>query len=246
MRPRLSYANVIATIALFVALGGTGYAAATITGGDVKNSTLSGKDVRDRSLTGKDVRPRTLGRKHFKRGQLPRGPQGLQGPPGPAGTAGAPGAPGADGASGAALLTGIADGITAVSPGITSFRRVTPTGYSTIASFPEQRATLTPGRALVARDLAVRTVNDLPPGAVVTADFVLDNPPFSVDGGEDDILGCTVTGTAGTDDRSCAAPGPVALPPASTIYIRLSIGGGTSVNNDPGQVRWGITVEPAQ
>ena len=37
LRGRLSYANVMSTIAVFVALGGTTYAAATITGSDVKN-----------------------------------------------------------------------------------------------------------------------------------------------------------------------------------------------------------------
>jgi hypothetical protein len=242
MRPRLTYANVTATIALFVALGGTGYAAATIDGGDVRNNSLTGKDVRNRSLTGKDVRPRSLLRRHFRRGQLPRGPQG---PQGPAGTPGTPGAEGADGASGAALLTGIADGITAVNPGMTNFRRVTPTGYSTIAVFPNERATLTPGRALVARDLAVRTQNDLPAGAIVRVQLYLDGPPVFVEDTGDLSLECTVNGTDGTDDRSCQAPGPLELPPASTIFVRLSVGGGTLVANNPGQVRWGITVEPA-
>ena len=53
---RLSYANVVASIALFAALGGSAYAVATVTGKDVRNNSLTGKDVRNRSLTQKDIR----------------------------------------------------------------------------------------------------------------------------------------------------------------------------------------------
>jgi hypothetical protein len=81
---RLSYANVVATIALFVALGGSSYAAVTITGRNVKNGSLTGKDVKDRSL-----RPRD-----FAAGRLPRGRQGVQGPKGEQGDTGAQGTPG--------------------------------------------------------------------------------------------------------------------------------------------------------
>ena len=71
---RPSPALVIALIALFVALGGTGYAAATgsidsreianstIQGKDVKNGTLTGADQKDNSLTGKDVQESKLGK----------------------------------------------------------------------------------------------------------------------------------------------------------------------------------------
>ena len=54
MRPRMSRpspALVVASIALFVALGGTGYAAATgsIDTREIKNSTIRGKDVKNRA-----------------------------------------------------------------------------------------------------------------------------------------------------------------------------------------------------
>src|SRR5688572_25420853 len=58
MRVRPSYANVASTLALVVALSGTAYAAATITGADVKNNTLTSKDVR--SLSMKDFKPRMV------------------------------------------------------------------------------------------------------------------------------------------------------------------------------------------
>jgi hypothetical protein len=50
LRRHLTYANVMATIAVFVALGGGAYAAITVTGGDVKNGSLTGKDIKRNSL----------------------------------------------------------------------------------------------------------------------------------------------------------------------------------------------------
>ena len=79
---RTSPALVISLIALFVSLGGTGYAAVKITG----------KSVKDGSLTGKDVKNRSLGSGELKRGVLRAGPQGPAGPPGPAGAQGPRGA----------------------------------------------------------------------------------------------------------------------------------------------------------
>jgi hypothetical protein len=57
---RPGYANVVATLALVVAMGGTSYAAVKITGKDVKNSSLSGKDVKNESLTGLDVKKQSV------------------------------------------------------------------------------------------------------------------------------------------------------------------------------------------
>jgi hypothetical protein len=55
MRHRLTYSNVVATLALFIALGGTGYAAATITSGDIKNRTIKGGDVKKNALGGTEI-----------------------------------------------------------------------------------------------------------------------------------------------------------------------------------------------
>lgn len=97
LRFRPSYSNVTATLALFVALGGTSYAVATIDGRDVKNGSLSGRDIRDSSLKGKDVKNESLKAADFKEGQLPAGPQG---PPGAAGPKGDPGEQGPQGVPG--------------------------------------------------------------------------------------------------------------------------------------------------
>ncbi|HYO96375.1 MAG TPA: hypothetical protein VER33_17780, partial [Polyangiaceae bacterium] len=82
---RLTYANVMATTAVFIALGGTSYAALTITGKNVKNGSLSGADIRNSSITGSDVANGSLVTRDFKPGVLPAGPQGPPGPPGPKG-----------------------------------------------------------------------------------------------------------------------------------------------------------------
>jgi hypothetical protein len=101
---RPSHGTVVAYVALFVALGGSSYAALRVTtrnvprnaltGADIKN--LTGKDVTNNSLTGADVKNlgtddvanNSLLAADFAPGQLPTGPQG------------APGAPGAPGARG--------------------------------------------------------------------------------------------------------------------------------------------------
>jgi hypothetical protein len=80
-RPR--HATFVAYLALFVALGGSSYAAITVTGKNVKNGSLTGKDVKNSSLTTSDVRNRTLLARDFKRGQLPAGQQGPKGDPAP-------------------------------------------------------------------------------------------------------------------------------------------------------------------
>ena len=82
LRARLSYANVVATIALFVALGGSSYAAIKVTGKNVKDSSLTGKDIKNSTVTSSDVKNRSLLAADFKAGQLPAGPQGIQGPAG--------------------------------------------------------------------------------------------------------------------------------------------------------------------
>jgi hypothetical protein len=53
---RASHGTVVAYLALFVALGGSSYAAVAITGRDVRDGSLTGRDIRNNSLTGRDVR----------------------------------------------------------------------------------------------------------------------------------------------------------------------------------------------
>jgi hypothetical protein len=73
IRPALTYANVMATVAAFVALGGSSYAALTITGKHVRDGSLTGRDVHNGSLTSRDIRNGSLSVKDFKTGELPCG-----------------------------------------------------------------------------------------------------------------------------------------------------------------------------
>lgn len=61
LRRKLSYANVVATLALFIALGGSSYAALTISGENVSNGSLTGKDLKRNSLTGRQIKEKRLG-----------------------------------------------------------------------------------------------------------------------------------------------------------------------------------------
>jgi hypothetical protein len=58
-------------------LGGSAYAAATITGKKIKNSSITGRDVKNKSLTRRDFKGSVRGRRGAP------GPAGLTGPPGP-------------------------------------------------------------------------------------------------------------------------------------------------------------------
>jgi hypothetical protein len=80
LRSRLSYANVLSTICLFIVLGGTSYAVATgsIDSREIENGTIRTKDISKKA-----------------RNAL----KGRQGPPGPTGAAGPTGATGPPGAA---------------------------------------------------------------------------------------------------------------------------------------------------
>ncbi|CAA9532697.1 MAG: hypothetical protein AVDCRST_MAG85-3824 [uncultured Solirubrobacteraceae bacterium] len=108
-RRHLSYANVMATIAVFIALGGTATAAFVVTGKNVKNSSLTGADVKNSSITGADLTNNSVGSvdikdgdllaSDFKPGQLDRGCSGSVGSEGRSGCAGAAGGHGRAGAA---------------------------------------------------------------------------------------------------------------------------------------------------
>jgi hypothetical protein len=54
-RSRLTYANVVATLALFIALGGTSFAVSKLTGRDIKNRSITRVDLRKNTLTGTEI-----------------------------------------------------------------------------------------------------------------------------------------------------------------------------------------------
>ncbi|HVW46932.1 MAG TPA: hypothetical protein VHA76_07760 [Solirubrobacterales bacterium] len=86
----LTFANVVACLALFVALGGVGYAAFKLPKESVGTEELHKGAVTPAKLS--DAAKRAI--------TGPRGPQGAAGPDGPAGPVGPPGPQGAPGAPG--------------------------------------------------------------------------------------------------------------------------------------------------
>jgi hypothetical protein len=102
LRAHLTYANVVATIAVFIALGGSSYAALKLP----KNSVGS-QQLKPNSITSAKVKGGSLSTTDLKasarsllRGR--RGPQGVQGPQGTTGKTGARGRTGPRGAAGSA------------------------------------------------------------------------------------------------------------------------------------------------
>lgn len=103
----------IGVVALFVALGGTGYAAVKLDANsvgtrEIRAGGVASSEIRNGSITSTDVKDRSLRATDFAAGVLsgaagaagPAGPAGPAGAAGPAGPAGAPGAKGADGSPG--------------------------------------------------------------------------------------------------------------------------------------------------
>lgn len=60
LRARLRYANVMATLAVFIALGGTSIAALKITGRQIAPRTITGRNLRSDSVGGRVVNERSL------------------------------------------------------------------------------------------------------------------------------------------------------------------------------------------
>ena len=54
------HTTAVAYLALFAALGGSAYAAVTVTGSNIKDGTVTGKDVRNRTIAGSDVKRDSL------------------------------------------------------------------------------------------------------------------------------------------------------------------------------------------
>ena len=101
-----SAATVIATLALFVALGGTGYAAAALApnsvgSAQIKPGAVEGSDIKDGAVDGNAIKSGSISVTDLSKGAL-NGLDGKDGAPGPAGAGGAKGATGPAGPAGPA------------------------------------------------------------------------------------------------------------------------------------------------
>jgi len=248
---RPSYAEVVATMALFIALGGVSYAAIKI-----PNNSVGTKQLKQNAVTSKKVKNRSLLAADFKAGQLPRGAtgtigaQGLAGEAGPkgptgfAGQAGATGPAGATGEFGPTGNTGLTGNV-----GVTG--EIGPTGPSTTAvssgagrnltfgdeyfpvvgvgqaqPYPEAAATLSPSTTVTASDLSVKY--DQPP-------FVGSRTILLMDDGNP-VLACTVFGPVET---TCSSSGSAQISPGSVLYMKTT----TDLPN-PADARFGFTLGP--
>ena len=108
LRNRLTYANVLATLAIFIALGGASYAVTTLPKNSVKakqiaKNAVKAPEIAAKAIGSSEVTDGSLLSADFGAGQLPQGPQGPEGPQGPQGQDGAKGADGATGPPGPTL-----------------------------------------------------------------------------------------------------------------------------------------------
>lgn len=95
--PRLTYANAMSTLAVFIALGGSAYAGTTLArnsvhSGQIANGAVKRADLAPNAVDSTKVADGSLLTRDFKAGQLPAGAPGPAGPAGPAGPKGASGA----------------------------------------------------------------------------------------------------------------------------------------------------------
>jgi len=89
VRDGLSYANVMATIAVFIALGGSSYAAVNLKKNSVRATNIAkgavtSPKIAKNAVTSAKVKDGSLLSQDFKPGQLLAGPKGDTGPSGPA------------------------------------------------------------------------------------------------------------------------------------------------------------------
>ena len=172
------HTTAVAYLALFAALGGSAYAAVTVTGQNIKDGTVTGKDVKNRSLGKSKLSATALGSLTGERGpagpQGPQGPAGQRGPQGPAGPIGQTGPKGTDGAAGPAGPTG-AQG----SPGISGYEVVTtPVAYEVEVppGQPRDVSISCSGKRVLGGGVATYPVTS---NAQVTASAPYNNPGFS-------------------------------------------------------------------
>ena len=203
--------NIVAYVALFVALGGTSYAATRLPAGSVTT-----RQVKNGSLLKRDV----------KRGQAPQGrkgatgPEGAVGPPGQAGSPGAKGDRGPTGSRGAGMLTGRVDLNAIATAPATVF--AFPVGSTTPTAEPAAEF-VSPTETLVARDLSASLMGSA--NGAETVDVTL-----RINGTDVTTLPCKATLVPCHSPENAA----VTIPPGSLVSLKLT----TNVNDGYLQFGW--------
>ena len=218
---RSSPSLAISLVALFVALGGTGYAVTQIDANSVGT-----KQLKKNAVVSKKVKNGSLLSKDFKAGQLPRGDTGPKGdtgskgdtgPKGDTGDTGSKGDTGSPGSPAASMLTGRF-------PETSEFG--SPSGTDTAGSATEAPVSMrSPAATIVARDLFASTDHLLTGDETITLTV----------NGVDSALSCAMNGGATTCQDTTHA---VTIPPGSTIAIHRVLTD-SSGGIGGGQVRFG-------
>ncbi len=204
----LTYANVMATVAVFLALGGAAWAVTSLP----KNS-VGTKQLKKNAVKSKKVKDGSLLSKDFKAGQLPAGKTGAQGPKGEPGAQGIQGAKGIQGIQGP---TGPSDTYFSVSA---SGSVVLP-GPLTVATV--KSLALPAGTFLVTGEATID--NQEQNGSGYASCFLLD--------GSDQTFQFGSTGLGPNSDyddlRWVNMTGIVTLPAAATVKFSCGYGAGDS------------------
>jgi hypothetical protein len=200
----------VALIALFVALGGTGYAALklpknSVGSNQLKKGAVKGSDIAANAVTGSKVKRGSLSRSDFKSSSLPQGPRGLQGPKGDAGS------------SASAAVLGRGNGVGA------GAWFMAPSGLAAANMNENNVSSFTENVPITASDLAVTLTVAPDPGTSRTFTLRVGNANTA--------LSCTIP--AGT--VICTSTGSVRIPEASLI----SLGSTTTGAPGPTDVRFG-------
>jgi len=197
LRSKLSYANVMATLAVFIALAGTSVAAVTLTRNSVRSKHIAKgqvkrSDIGRNAVSSAKVANNSLRLIDFRAGQIPQGP---------------PGTPGAAGAAAASMLMGHIPEAQTTENGSTAYP---PIGVAAAAG----GSMTSPSTTVVLRDLFVRAIVAPGPGATRTAYLGVagDLPP-------DPAISCAITGSATTCDSGDAT---LSVPPGTRLIFALS------------------------
>lgn len=208
MRSRLTYANVMATVAMFIALGGGAYAAATGSfvghNGVIHGCVLSSGQL-DVIKPGKHCPRKTASLSFAANGRAgARGPAGTPGQPGSPGSPGQPGSPGSPAAS--AFTSGFKN-TAFIQTLFGPVSGIGPTSNTDESAVVEA----SPAVTIVGRDLVGEYLHDTAPSG--TRSFTLRV------NGADTALTCTYTIPA----TSCSdTSDAVTIPAGSQLSIKFS------------------------
>jgi len=198
----MRYANVTSSLALFVALGGTGYAALKLPKNSVHAKQIAAGAVRSAEVKNHSLKPADFA-------TLPTGPQGPKGDKGDAGT------PGKD-----ATQVVLATGSDSTSDDLAIGALNTTTDSHQLRSIVTTSA---PGRILAQ---AAMTLKDTTPDAVLndaSCKIALDAPPPSLATGTliSEVISAALPDNSSTTHTDLAVAGRSAELPAGTYYVTL-------------------------